>query len=105
MDMEAQDVKSVIIYTTPGCEGCSIMQRKLEDIVKSVDEIINNEIKVVVTNVINPKDIKHKHTITDFPTIEFRFNNNIIASAVGIIPYGELSYKFIKLINYDGHTK
>lgn len=82
------------VITTKDCYGCKV----IEDIIKN--NINNNIFKNIDIKIIDYKEdlefIKNNN-ISDFPTIVFIKNNNIIASFVGSMSFNNLA-KQIKLL-------
>ena len=73
-------MNKILLITTKGCEGCSIMH-------KSIKQALNNTSKKIeyVTKDITElsKDEKSKLKTSDFPTTIFYRNNRITRQEVG----------------------
>lgn len=77
-------MNKIVLITTKGCEGCSIMN-------KSIKYALNNTSKTIeyVIKDISELDKKEKSKLktSDFPTTVFYKNNRITRQEVGSRPY------------------
>lgn len=75
-----KDENLILLITTKGCEGCSIMNNV---ILKSLDQLTTN-IKYVTTDVTEcDKKLLMEHKVTDFPTTLFFRNGIFVDKFVG----------------------
>lgn len=95
---------TIIIYTTSGCEACSMMIDKIKDAINNISlvEDFKNAKNIVVSpiNVINPKDLSSRtNKIYDFPTIEFSNNKDVVIDTiVGLSTYDRVCNAILKII-------
>ena len=77
-------MNKIVLITTKGCEGCSIMRN-------SIKQALNNTSKKIeyITKDISDltKAEKAKLKSSDFPTILFVKNNRIVRKEIGTKPY------------------
>ena len=105
--MEVQETSNkprIVLYSTPGCEGCNIMISKVNNVINDqidfVGLIEEGDITFRIVTIIKPKDFKtNTEKIYDFPTIQFiDAHENVIATSVGVVPYEEVCTNLLKLI-------
>lgn len=77
-------MNKIVLITTKGCEGCSIMNNSIKQALNST----NKEIEYVIKDVedLNKKE-KSKLKTSDFPTTILCKNNRITRQEVGTRPY------------------
>ena len=77
-------MNKILLITTKGCEGCSIMHKSI----KQALDCTSKTIEYVVKDIIElTKEEKSKLKTSDFPTTVFYKNNKITRKEVGTRPY------------------
>lgn len=77
-------MNKIVLITTKGCEGCSIMNNSIKQALNNTNKNIEYVIKDIED--LNKKE-KSKIKTSDFPTTIFYKNNRITRQEVGTRPY------------------
>ena len=77
-------MNKIVLITTKGCEGCSIMNNSIKLALNNTNKNIEYVIKDIED--LNKKE-KSKIKTSDFPTTIFYKNNRITRQEVGTRPY------------------
>ena len=77
-------MNKIVLVTTKGCEGCSIMHKSI----KQALDCTSKKIEYVTKDITElTKEEKSKLKISDFPTTLFYRNNRITRKEVSTRPY------------------
>ena len=77
-------MNKILLITTKGCEGCSIMHKSI----KQALENTSKKIEYITKDISDlTKAEKAKLKSSDFPTILFIKNNRIVRKEIGTKPY------------------
>lgn len=77
-------MNKIVLITTRGCEGCSIMRNSIKQALNNTSKKIEFVIKDITELT---KEEKSKLKTSDFPTTLFYKNNRITRQEVGTRPY------------------
>lgn len=77
-------MNKIVLVTTKGCEGCSIMRNSIKQALNNTSKKIEFVIKDITELT---KEEKSKLKTSDFPTTIFYRNNRITRQEVGTRPY------------------
>ena len=77
-------MNKILLITTKGCEGCSIMHKSIKQALDCTSKIIEYVVKHITELT---KEEKSKLKTSDFPTTVFYKNNRITRKEVGTRPY------------------
>ena len=77
-------MNKIVLITTEGCEGCSIMRYSINSALLYSSKEIEFEVKDV--SEINGAE-RHKLKLTDFPTTLFYIDGNLVRKEIGTRPY------------------
>lgn len=77
-------MNKIVLITTKGCEGCSIMNKSIKYALNNTSKTIEYVIKDIAE--LDKKE-KSKLKTSDFPTTVFYKNNRITRQEVGSRPY------------------
>lgn len=77
-------MNKIVLVTTKGCEGCSIMCNSIKQALNNTSKKIEFVIKDITELT---KEEKSKLKTSDFPTTIFYRNNRITRQEVGTRPY------------------
>ena len=77
-------MNKILLITTKGCEGCSIMHKSIKQALDCTSKTIEYVVKDITELT---KEEKSKLKISDFPTTVFYKNNRITRKEVGTRPY------------------
>lgn len=94
--MNQKTKNKLLLITTEGCEGCSILNKLVLDSL----ELLETNIEYTVKDVSEvPKKLIRAELITDFPTLLFYKDDEIIHKIVGTTT----KYKLVLLLtrNFD----
>lgn len=77
-------MNKILLITTKGCEGCSIMHKSIKQALNCTSKTIEYVVKDITELA---KEEKSKLKTSDFPTTIFYKNNRITRKEVGTRPY------------------
>ena len=77
-------MNKILLITTKGCEGCSIMHKSIKQALDYTSKTIEYVVKDITELT---KEEKSKLKTSDFPTTVFYKNNRITRKEVGTRPY------------------
>ena len=77
-------MNKILLITTKGCEGCSIMHKSIKQALDCTSKTIEYVVKDITELT---KEEKSKLKTSDFPTTIFYKNNKITRKEVGTRPY------------------
>ena len=77
-------MNKILLITTKGCEGCSIMHKNIKQALDCTSKTIEYVVKDITELT---KEEKSKLKTSDFPTTVFYKNNKITRKEVGTRPY------------------
>lgn len=81
--MEQIPMNKIVLITTKGCAGCSIMDKLIKQALEVTSKKITYETKDVLEI---RKDTRNNLKLNDFPTVLFFKNNRLTRKEIGTRP-------------------